>query len=399
MGIESLKGQHRLPGLQHMLDRGKGLKLGLNKPDQSGEDRGLHLGQVANKALYRELLSRLNEAVGYAGEEHIENLPAEDYTPEAVASRILNVVDAAVKLARLNGGESAAADKLEQARAGISKGFNEARTMLEGMHAFEGLVAENANKTWDLLQAGLDQMAAASAVETEVMATQVSQTQSMELALTTRDGDKVRLHLSSSQDSAQLVSNKANGTSVQLDSWQSSEHLYISVEGSLDDSERDAINQLLGESMSVAKRFFQGDTQAAFNHLLEQGHDGSEIAGFALRLNQHHSQSVVHAYQSVNGLDTAKAEGNYPKTLLKPIHDYLQELGETLTRLRGRPLIAEPQQALADGIDTVGKLDDKTRGLAHALENRAGQSLSAFQFNLLDVMDKQQQRFAVQPGN
>lgn len=394
MSIDSLKNQRSLFGQQHAVNQGKGMKLGLLRHGVKDDD-GPNIGKVANKALYRELLSKLNEAVGYKGEQHIESLEPSDYTPEAVAGRILDVVDGAMKLARLSGGEDAAAEKLNQARAGIERGFNEARKMLEAMGAFEGLVAENANKTWDLLQAGLDQLggtAAIDAVESETLALQASQSRSMELSLTTRDGDKVRLHMASSESALNYREENDNG-SIQVDAWQHSERLYISVEGELDENERAAINQLITESRTLADKLFSGDANAAFNHLLEQGNQDSEIASYALRVSQHHSQSAMHAYQSVNALDEGKSEKTYPRTLIKPIQDYLQELGNSLSRLSMNPLYSEPEQALSEGVDNLSKVDEKTRGLAHALEQRSGKSLAAFNRNLMDLMEQQQQRF------
>ncbi|MDH5182436.1 MAG: DUF5610 domain-containing protein [Gammaproteobacteria bacterium] len=397
MSIESLKNQRSLFGQQHATLQGKGLKLGLLKQNQKDHDEGLNVGKVTNKALYRELLARLNEAVGYTGEQHIESLEPSDYTPEAVAERILGVVDGAMKLARLNGGDDAAEEKLRQARKGIEQGFNEARKMLQGMGAFEGLAAENANKTWDLLQAGLDEMeadvSATDSVNRETLAVQSSQRESMELSLTTRDGDKVHLRMASSESALHYREENTSG-SVQVDAWQRSEHLYLSVEGELDDEERAAINQLIDESRTLADKLFSGDAQAAFNHLLEQGNKSSDIVSYALRVSQQRSQLATYAYQSVNEINEGKSEETYPKTLIKPIQDYLQEVGNSLSRLVSNPVIAQPGQALADGVEKLSKLDEKTRGLANALEHRSGQSLSALHRNLMELMEQQQQRFA-----
>lgn len=398
MGIESLNNQRGLTGLQHAISQGKGMKLGLLHKETK-DDEGPNLGKVANKALYRELLRRLNEEVGHAGEKHIESLEPDDYTPEAVAGRILDVVDGAMKLARLSGGDDAAEEKLRQARVGIERGFNEARKMLEGMGAFEGLVAENANKTWDLLQAGLDQLAsgasATESIDSETVALQAEQTQSMELSLTTRDGDKVQLRMASSESALHYREENAKG-SIQVDAWQRSDSLFISVEGELDENERAAINQLIDESRTLADKLFSGDAQAAFNHLLDQGNNSSEIASYALRVSQHHSQSAMYAYQSVDAIAEGKSEKTYPRTLIKPIQEYLQQLDAGLKNLSANPLFTEPKQALADGVDSLSKVDEKTRGLAHALEQRAGHSLSAFNRNLMDLMSEQQQRFAEQ---
>lgn len=402
MGIDSLNNQRSLLGQQHAIQQGKGMKLGLLKHGEKDDDNGLNFGKVANKALYRELLSRLNEAVGHAGEQHIEKLEPANYTPEAVAGRILDVVDGAMKLARLSGGDAAADEKLRQAREGIERGFNEARKMLEGMGAFEGLVADNALKTWDLLQAGLDEMdsgvTASSAVNDEMLSVQASQSESMELSLTTRDGDKVHLRMASSESALHYREENGSG-SLQVDAWQRSEHLYLSVEGELDDDERAAINQIIDESRTLAAKLFSGDAQAAFRHLLDQDNQSSEIASYALRVSQQYSLTATHAYQSVNELDEGQSQTTYPKTLIKPIQEYMQEVGNSLSRLAANPVIAQPEQALAEGVEKLSKLDEKTRGLANALEHSAGQSLSAFNRNLMDLMEEQQQKFSQQKSH
>jgi len=396
MGIDSINNSRGLFGQQHALQQGNGMKLGLLKHGINNDDDGPNFYKVANKALYRELLSRLNEAVGHTGEQYIEKLEPTDFTPEAVAGRILDVVDGAMKLARLSGGDAAADEKLQQARVGVERGFNEARKMLESMGAFEGLVADNANKTWDLLQAGLDKLGGASAssvVENEVLALQASQHESMALSLTTRDGDKVRLRMASSESALHYRQENGNA-SVQVHSWQRSEQLYLSVEGELDEEERDAINQLIDESRTLTDKLFSGDSLAAFNHLLEKGQSSTEIASYALQVSKQSRQSLTHAYQAINELDESNRDTSYPKTLVKPIQACMQTIDGCLGRLAANPIIEQPEQALSEGVEKLVRIDEKLRGLANALEQRAGQSLSAFNKNLIDVMSEQGRRFA-----
>lgn len=261
------------------------------------------------------LANRLAERLGL--EQGALNGQRDDFTPEKVASRVLGFIEQ-----RLHSEAAAGADPaklqglLNQAREGVEKGFAEARKILDGIGVLQGKVVTDIDNTYQRIQDGLGNLSerfgltALQAPENTAIAARserfAAQAQSFDLAVTTRDGD--RLHISIAQGSASwsqsgvaLVSNGSGGAlvassqsaSLQIGAWQ------VNVEGELDEEERAALGALLGQVQELSNKFYSGDLAGAFDRAMALEMDGEQLVSMSLRLTQVHVRQASDAYSAV----------------------------------------------------------------------------------------------------
>ncbi|MBL4762633.1 MAG: DUF5610 domain-containing protein [Gammaproteobacteria bacterium] len=107
-------------------------------------------------ATVSEQLNALNVHLELAGAAPIETLLSEDFTAEKVAERILGFITAGI--AGLDADDPDRTRLLAAARSGFEQGYAEAKEILVGLGVFAGGVLETAEKTYELIQQGLDKL-------------------------------------------------------------------------------------------------------------------------------------------------------------------------------------------------------------------------------------------------
>ena len=150
--------------------------------------------------------------------------------------------------------------------------------------------------------------------------------------LTTADGDKVTIQASSlsafSGDYA-VESGRVYQYAEINESESSSSRFSLSIEGDIDEGESIAIEHLLGQVMSLADEFYNGDIQSAYQAALELGYDRSEITGYSLNLQQVETYQVAQAYQqfgpatdrpSPEAIDIFERIGHYAQSVLETLN-------------------------------------------------------------------------------
>jgi Domain of unknown function (DUF5610) len=265
------------------------------------------------KILQQELVSKLEQRFQLEGVD-LKGLNAEDYTPDKVAGRILSFVEAGIGRA---GDDEEKNELMEKARQGIEQGFKEAREILDAIGVLNGKVKDDIDKTYDLIQVGLNKLADPQVEEQEqeqesklqsinqAALSEISSEQSRRTSveITTRDGDKVTIDLSREQNESSSAFYAGNDNqSVYGASSSSSTYTSIQyqVNGDLDEGEQAAIDDLLNQLNGVAKDFYQGDIEKAFNKAKEVGFDSNELAKFSVDMSyEQTSQSAVSAYQNI----------------------------------------------------------------------------------------------------
>ncbi|MFC6672353.1 DUF5610 domain-containing protein [Marinobacterium aestuariivivens] len=120
-------------------------------------------GNRSMELLYRAAIDRINEVLtGKLGGEALQTSLDQglDVSPEATAGRIVSLTTAFLpqyleqhpELAEDEG----RARFTELIRGGIQQGFDEARELLDGLGVLQGDIADNIDRTWELVQQGLD---------------------------------------------------------------------------------------------------------------------------------------------------------------------------------------------------------------------------------------------------
>ncbi|EGW54173.1 DUF5610 domain-containing protein [Candidatus Endoriftia persephonae] len=127
----------------------------------ASEALNLQASQQPLELLYRSALAKLNEILApELGPQAIEQAAKQDFTPEATAERIVGFATGFFGGFLENHPEmeqdSALNEFLELIGGGIEQGFAEARGILEGLEILNGEIEQNVNKTYELVQQGLE---------------------------------------------------------------------------------------------------------------------------------------------------------------------------------------------------------------------------------------------------
>jgi len=124
---------------------------------------GLNAAQDPLKLVYQAAIDDLNERLApYLGESALQKgLGAGvDVSPEATANRIVSITTALFPLFLESNPDLEAQEGKEDfvsiIRSGVLQGFAEAREILQGLQVLDGDIATNIDKTFDLVQKGLD---------------------------------------------------------------------------------------------------------------------------------------------------------------------------------------------------------------------------------------------------
>lgn len=299
--------------------------------------------------------------------------PTDAQTTDKAAQNILGFITKRLQQAAAGGADQAQLDDLlQQARAGVQKGFQEARDQLKSLGLLSPQLDKSIGQSLNSVTKGLDQLqqqidnpstgagqgdtagtgatdstggtgaagsstgAASSVSSSQAAAIESSSHERLKLNITTKDGDKVTIFLDERQyDGVSLsTSQDGNGQTVQSQSAHLfSGHYQIKVQGQLDAGEQKSITDLLDKVQSLSNTFFNGDVQGAFNQAQSLGIDGSSLAKFSLSLS--YSKSVRAAAYS-----QASTPGNPAGTSLQPV-------SQLASGVQGAS-----QQATQSGVDT-----------------------------------------------
>lgn len=108
--------------------------------------------------LFKTAIAGINDILKPAfGENAIENAATQDNTPEGTAGRIVSLSTGffeAFKKQFAGTAEEALSKFMTTLHSGVDQGFKEARGILDGMQVLKGSVADNIDKTYQLVQQG-----------------------------------------------------------------------------------------------------------------------------------------------------------------------------------------------------------------------------------------------------
>lgn len=300
-----------------------------------------------------------------------------------VAKTILNHVQRGLDQLRNSGASDERIEqRLEAAKAGIAKGYDQAEQQLKDMGLLNDDLKAEIAQGRNLIESGLEQLGsmdeADAGIRTKMPSfndfsrygTQVSQQNSMSLELMTKDGDKISLSFMQSsasfsygaQEGHQLIT--AVGFEENL-AWQ------MDVTGSLDEGEQEALSNLLQDVEKLSNSFFSGDLGEALEQAMALGFDGNELASMSLNLRQESFSSVSRAYNSVQPkLPTPELE-SLSSGLLAYNENYLSALEQAKS-------FENPETLLNDLVDQLYPDDHLkdifqayNQGLQNAVDGRA----------------------------
>jgi len=130
-------------------------------------------GNEPQQLVLRSVVDRLNEILDDgSGIPALETASQQDNSPEGTAGRIVNLSTAFYSAyAAQHPGEdptATAASFVEVIRKGVEEGFKDAKGILEGLGALQGGIADNIEKTYELVMKGLDDFLASFKVPEDI---------------------------------------------------------------------------------------------------------------------------------------------------------------------------------------------------------------------------------------
>ena len=131
---------------------------------QESASISLNAGNDPLALLYKSAITSINEQLeADFGPDAIQNAAGQDNSPEGTAGRIVSLSTAFFSAFQQQHseleGDEALNRFMDTIKGGIEKGFKEARDILQGLKVLDGDSAGNIDKTYELVQKGLDDFA------------------------------------------------------------------------------------------------------------------------------------------------------------------------------------------------------------------------------------------------
>ncbi|CAK0774754.1 putative DUF5610 domain-containing protein [Gammaproteobacteria bacterium] len=350
---------------------------------------------ATRKVLNQQILRSLNQALGGADTSKIDTLNPGDFSPKKTAERLLTFISSAIGLAKSNGADDEKLKGMYQsARDAVDKGFKDAKDVLKGLGAWDGQVKTDAEKTVDLVQNGINRLekgqspfATDAATESQAMLVAASQSQGYQFSLDvqTAEGDKIQVHFNQQQSSsvAAIAAQSGNASIAGMTSQSSSQsHFDLTIEGNLNDQERQALKDLMGKIDGVANQFFgKGNLQDVLKKAGDLGYDGQQLAGFTLSMGYSETRSLTSAYQAVSnmkreGADTGAAgqaganAGALPDNGLRDLGQLMRQMKDVMGVSALDGLFADPAKLTGDLLR--GRLLGDSRAQPRAQQENQG---------------------------
>lgn len=334
-----------------------------------GQDKApIRTAEDAINVLRKRLEQQLEQRLGSAGPD--ASSPArnrfEPPTPADVASRVLGFVQQRLQKESAAGADTERlAGLLADARRGIEQGFSEARDQLEALGMMTGKLNSDIDDGFGRIQEGLaglesrylkNELPGASPAQSGTSAALVESAtgDSFAFEVTTRDGDRITVRMDEQRYSRMAAGfTESNGI---LSGEVSSTSLFsgrysFTVDGSLNDGEKQALAGLFEKVQDVSGRFFSGDVQGAFRTAQSLNLGGDELASFSLNLSATRMVSAA-AYESVSREPSANSQ-------LRPLGGLARDIQEVAreSAVKGLdlPAVEGLMQKLLDDIQALQK--------------------------------------------
>ncbi len=301
---------------------------------------------------------------------------------EKIAKNVMKFVGGVIGSAAKNGASS---DKLSelitQARDGVAKGIAMAEKEIGGLMNDE--IADGIDRSRNLLTDRLDELEKRllgndeeqniqSARGVQSLSLGASESKDGSILIRTKDGDELRLSFESlrefqynQQSVLSLGEQVAEGeaadnanTVSEIGNYAFYERAGISfsLKGELDESELEAIADLVGQANELANTFFSGDLDKAFEQALKIGFNDEELAVFAMKLNHTQQTEVVQAYENVRNFKE-DSEGSLGKgNVISSIAKYMDKMMELLGKADEKLESGSEYSSLVNGL--ISQMED-----------------------------------------
>lgn len=303
------------------------------KPSESGRS----LSELHNK-----VLQTLSQSIPGMSVDKFKKLDANQFTPEKVADRISGFVAAGLENARARGASEERVQQMyDAAMKGVEQGFKEAKEILTNLDVLKGKIADDVSETerltFDALAKLSPQQRLVSNLTQMTAAQRFEKSETFELNLMTKEGDKVSISFGRSE------SMQAGMAAIFDMSRSETSGFSFSVQGNLNVDEIDAIQSLIRDVNQLANEFFEGDVQKAFEQAANFKMDTQQLASMSLTLTRSESYSAAMSYEKTQALGNS-AETQRPQQRLSQLMDGMkQAMNEQI-----KSFIKEPESFMSE---------------------------------------------------
>lgn len=219
---------------------------------------------------------------------------------DTTASNILDfVANGIASLQQQGASDERLQARLDAARSGVEKGYQQATDMLSAMGLLDDSLKQDIAASRSLVDAGLKDLASLgqrnsgwSGAGLVAESSLAASDHRVAMEVMTRDGDRVTLRF---QQWAGYSA--ASGGGRQTFSALQGQQFQLEIDGQLDDGERKALNSLFEQAGSLAQQFFGGDLGKALEQAMSLDFDADKLASFSLDLRQNLFASKSRYYQ------------------------------------------------------------------------------------------------------
>ncbi|WP_218355151.1 DUF5610 domain-containing protein [Alteromonas lipotrueiana] len=372
----------------------------------SQQETTISMTAAQNRVSYKVVSQSMSENLVIDGQRPGKPDPLPEKTSgfdfEKVAKNVMGFVGGVIRGAASAGAPD---DKLQtlfgQARDGVARGISQARQDLgdwlnddisQGIDKSESLIGEQMGA---LEQEILNVNPLAGGQVSELAYSQQQQRNSS-LVIRTREGDEVNIRFTDLQrasveqleyrqnvrsDAGEAASTMLENSNVGAYSeiqWQSASSFRFSVEGDLNEQELKSITDLVNNTSDLAKLFFDGDIDKAFEQAQGLNFDKESLSGFTLQLTQVQSSYMAKAYGSVQelaqpvaGEPRNKAIAEYVQKMLNNQEDAKATLAEQedFSSLVQEIIKQMPEVQVPDLISAINRFNQFNRNITNALKS------------------------------
>ncbi len=273
------------------------------------------------------LEDKLAQALGIEPAPKKESKPLFDF--EEIVKNVLQFVTGAVKKAQADGAsDEKLTEMLAQARKGVQMGVDDATSELDDSGLLNDEIKDGIAKSQKGINDGLDEFEKSLFGEQEATNVQVSEAQFMSLTnnaeyrFTTAQGDEVIISLDHNYkagEAASIAQGEKGKTGYAYSNYeQRSVSFSLTVNGELDEAEREAVNEMMGQLQDVSESFFSGQYDEAFNKAGELQLGSEQLVAFSMDLTQSKTRAAIREYESATPAKEIAKE-------LQPFNDKLKE--------------------------------------------------------------------------
>lgn len=364
-----------------------------------GQDGTLNVSMQSVQATLTMAYERMQAAVqGRFPPVNAASAPADtgaadnDYSPQAVADRIVGFVADRLAQEKANGASQERLQSLyQQGLKGIEQGLREGRDIIAGQGMFSGATKDTFYETVNLIADGMQALGEElfgidfnkpmqrpvtniggfQANRTQVM---LESSRSFEMEVVTREGDRVKILVNAGQSVSSDQFRYQDGN-TRIDAFEinmsSFDNLSFSVEGDLNESELAALNELFSQVNAVAETFYGGDVEQAFNQAMTVGMNPEQLASFAVNMNQSDTIVVRDTYVAVQNM-AGPARLNPYQDMFARLGDFAKQANQGASKLAAIPQAPSNWQSLY--ADLIGRLHSdrgQSRGYGDAFQRFA----------------------------